>query len=59
MNRINMTVIYVAMATNMLNLSHESTKFFLIYSVYIAILFFHHFDYQVLDDNLERKKVIT
>ena len=37
MNRINMTEIYVAMATNMSTLSH--------------------FDYQVLDDNLEKKKL--
>ena len=28
------------------------------YSVYTAILFlFHHFDCEVLDDNLERKKI--
>ena len=35
----HVTEIYVAMATNMSNLSHKSTKFYLIYSVYNAMLF--------------------
>ena len=52
------TEIYVAMATNMSNLANKSTQFYLIYSVYNAILFFSlHFDCQVLDVNLERKKL--
>ena len=48
------------MATNMSNLSHTSIQFYLIYSIYTAILFFfHHFDCHVLDDSLERKKKLS